>query len=167
MHHSVRVFAFERRKVVDDHIQNNTNRPYIAFFIISSSKNFWSNIVGSPNSRSQRFIQLQLRGNTKINDLNQSSRFLKQHVFRFDIPVNNPFGMKIMECTQYLFHYTFCLVFTDTMIDNSFKQLSAFTELQYEDIAVFLVIYFVQLCYVWVIHVHHQCHFSKQVFMFV
>jgi hypothetical protein len=77
--------TIERWNTRQHDVSNNTTGPNIALFIIVFGENLWSNVVGSTQLFVQLLILLEVKGGTKINDLNLIELFvlLQQDIFGF------------------------------------------------------------------------------------
>lgn len=92
---------------------------------------------------------------------------LKQHILRLNISMHNTLRMHIIKRTQYLPYNLLRISFRNTLLDNTIKKFPTLTQLQYQNITIFIIVDLVQTGYVGVIHVHHYGHFSEQILVFI
>lgn len=144
-HHLNWIFPFEWRRVENDHVKNNTQRPNITFLVIFSQENLWGYVIWCSYTRCQPNSRFCFNWNTKIYNFDKISSFFKKHILWFYVSMNNAFFVHVCQSWKNLICYWSCLTLINTVIDNPLKKFSTLAKLKYHDIVIFLVVDFKKL----------------------
>ena len=120
LHHFRLILRFKGwRSSGNHHVANDASSPNITFLIIFLINNFRRKITRRTDSIGQILVMIQSYGQSKINDLDRLGPFfLKQHIFRFEIPMNDVLLMQVNECPENLPHILFYWKFGDFFISE-------------------------------------------------
>lgn len=86
------------------YVSNDSNRPNITFLAVlgswSNIDNFRGHVLVSSSCRAERLIIVIHKCSSKINkfDIVDVALFRKQHILRFEIPVDNLHLMHVSHC---------------------------------------------------------------------
>jgi hypothetical protein len=149
--------------VGEHHVHYNSGRPDIALLVIAFEEDLWCDVVGCANALCELFIALFLLGDAEVDDLDDATVSLEEHVFWFQIAVNNSHMCQIEQYLEDLLDDTSNVGLGQLLTsDNLLEELAAFTKFEDEHVVRLVVIDLVEADYVYVVQRLHDCHFHKQ-----
>ena len=112
---------------------DDTNGPYVASFIITTSDDLRSNSIRRTDRLVLDLAELEMLGQTKINhlELRIGRGVAEQEIFQLQVTMDDALGVDISDGTQHLLHQAsalrLCVVIVGLLIE-SIKQLTAQTQ---------------------------------------
>ena len=140
------IFAIKRRFSCDEHVHDDSHAPYVTFVIVLRAEYLGRYIVGCPYDFIYALILTKFYKRIEFIKLNIYAFLrLQQHIFRFDISMNNIPTMQVLDSIQYLFDYgnnffLWELFPTFLIIDDLIIKFTAFAQLTYQVKSVFFFV---------------------------
>ena len=108
------ITTIEWRRSREKHVTNYSKRPDITSVVIITRQHLRGGVITRAHSLTHALIEIEVLAQTKINhDEWRSGRVaFEEEVFKFQIAMDNPFPMKIVNAGEHVAHETGRTIFT-------------------------------------------------------